>query len=178
MLADTGWDAVDLDSMDGSIVLDEPGATFSENACHKARQAAAAFGLWTLADDSGLEVDALAGEPGVRSARYCGEQSTDEEKYGKVLRLLVAVPDGQRTARFRCAVCVVGPGGIERVFEGTCEGSIAREARGSGGFGYDPIFIPEGYAQTFAELGSAVKDKLSHRAKAMGLAVEYLRSRA
>lgn len=177
MLDGTGWEAVDLTAMDHRLTLDEPGATFAENACHKARKAAEAFRMWTLADDSGLEIDALGGEPGVHSARYCGAHATDAERIRKVLDRMIAVPEQTRTARFRCAVCLVDPAGTEKVFEGTCEGRIAHHARGTGGFGYDPIFIPEGSARTFAELGSEAKDRQSHRARAMRLAIEHLGTR-
>jgi XTP/dITP diphosphohydrolase len=178
MLDGVGWEAVDLTAMDRAIVLDEPGATFEENARHKARQAAAAFPMWTLADDSGLEIDALGGEPGVRSARYAGEHASDADRFQKVLGLMSAVPDEKRTARFRCVVCVLDPAGQEKTFEGRCEGRIARAARGTGGFGYDPVFVPDGYTWSFAELGPEVKDRLSHRGRAMRQAVEYLQSRA
>jgi XTP/dITP diphosphohydrolase len=130
---------------------------------------------WVLAEDSGLEVDALGGEPGVRSARYAGEGATAADLIRKVLGRMVSVRDDQRTARFRCVMCVIDPEGRETCFEGRCEGRIAQSARGSSGFGYDPIFIPDGYDQTFAELGLAVKGKISHRARAMQQVITFLR---
>ncbi len=169
---------------------DETGATFAENALIKAVTWAAFFGTevctlgagWVLADDSGLEVDALGGAPGVYSARFAGlddgrrGNTPDAENTAKVLRLLEAVPDAGRTARFRCALALtpVQPGSSPdelaaqtRYFDGTCEGRIARQASGGGGFGYDPVFVPEGYSVSFAELGESVKNQLSHRALAL-----------
>jgi len=146
---------------------EETGRTFWENALIKARAAHEATGLLVLADDSGLEVDALGGEPGVRSSRFSPE-GTDEANIAELLRRLSDVPEGRRRARFRCAVCVVGPGLAEPLrAEGTVEGAIIRAPRGGHGFGYDPVFVPEGYDRTFAELGPEVKDAISHRAAAL-----------
>ena len=178
MLAGTGWDAVMLTDQLGVPEVEEDGTTFVENACKKARVAAKATGMWTLAEDAGLEVDALKGEPGIRSARYCGEGASDRDRIDKVLQQIVAVPDDKRTARFRCVMCLIDPAGNEQTFEGACEGRIAPHARGRYGFGYDPIFVPNGYAETFGELGLDVKAQVSHRAQAMRQVVAYLKEHA
>jgi XTP/dITP diphosphohydrolase len=177
-LDDTGWQLVTLSDIAGAPDVEEDGATFQDNALKKARSAARASGLWTLAEDSGLEVDALGGEPGVKSARYAGAGATDTDRIRKVLGSLAAVPEERRTARFRCVMCLVDPAGDETCFEGRCEGRIANKARGSAGFGYDPVFVPEGHDRTFAELGLGVKGKISHRARAMQQVIGFLRSQA
>lgn len=174
-LAGSGWQVMILSDFGDAPEVQEDGATFEENARKKARTAAERAKMWTLAEDSGLEVDALGGEPGVKSARYCGEGATDTDRIRKALDRLVAVPEERRTARFRCVMCLVDPDGHEACFEGRCEGRIAHGARGSAGFGYDPIFIPEGHDRTFAELGLGVKNKISHRARAMQQVIGYLR---
>jgi XTP/dITP diphosphohydrolase len=175
-LAGTGWQVVMLSDIADAPEVKEDGVTFQENAIKKARSAARGSGLWTLAEDSGLEVDALGGEPGVKSARYAGQGAGDPDRIRKVLDRLASLPAERRTARFRCVMCLVDPAGNEDCFEGRCEGRIAGEARGTAGFGYDPIFVPEGYDQTFAELGLGVKNRISHRARAMQQVIEYLRS--
>ena len=145
---------------------DENGVTFQENAAAKATECAAQSGLWTLADDSGLCVDALQGAPGVRSARYA---PTDEERRAKLLKALQGIPEFRRGAHFFCAVALAAPGGrhIYRA-EGRVDGRIGHEARGSHGFGYDPLFFPnEVPAKTLAELESAEKNALSHRGRAL-----------
>jgi XTP/dITP diphosphohydrolase len=174
LLAGTGWQAVTLDEYPQAGMVEEDGQTFAENAVKKARAAFAVARIWTLAEDAGLEVDALGGEPGVMSARYAGPDATDRDRIRKLLDGIVAVPEAKRTARFRCVMCLVDPAGHERLFEGACEGSISHHARGTLGFGYDPVFIPAGRAQTFGELGLDVKSELSHRARAMRRVVEYL----
>ncbi|MCL4832086.1 MAG: non-canonical purine NTP pyrophosphatase, partial [Caldilineaceae bacterium] len=123
-------------------------------------------GLWTWADDSGLEIDALNGRPGVHSARYGGPGASDADKYYKVLREMADVPDAQRTARFRCVVALAQPGGRVETSDGRLEGMIAREPQGSQGFGYDPIFYIPSFGATLAELGRGVKNEISHRAEA------------
>jgi len=173
-LDDTGWQVVMLSDIADAPQVEEDGATFEENARKKARSAAERAKMRTLAEDSGLEIDALGGEPGVKSARYAGEGATDTDRIRKVLGRLVAVPEERRTARFRCVMCLVDPVGDEACFEGRCEGRIAHSARGSAGFGYDPIFVPEGHDRTFAELGLAVKSRTSHRARAIQQVIEYL----
>jgi XTP/dITP diphosphohydrolase len=149
--------------------VEEDGDTFEANAAKKAASLATASGLWTLADDSGLEVDRLGGEPGVRSARYAGEPSNDAANNRKLLRMLEGA--GDRKARFRCAVALASPAGTTQAVEGRCEGRLLAVPRGSGGFGYDPLFVPDGYEQTFAELEPAIKNRISHRAQALRLAL-------
>jgi XTP/dITP diphosphohydrolase len=138
--------------------VEETGKTFAENARLKAVSAARASNLWALADDSGLEVDALGGKPGIHSARYSG--SSDEKNNEKVLRELEDVPDAKRTGRFRAAMALAES-------EGAVEGLIARELRGSAGFGYDPLFLLPEFGQTMAELGLEIKNRISHRAVAL-----------
>lgn len=147
--------------------IEEDGKTFQENAIKKATTLARLTGEWAMAEDSGLEVDALDGAPGVRSARYAGEKATYEENNRKLLKAMEGIPPERRTARFRCAVALANPQGLLFVVEGQCEGFIAQEARGRQGFGYDPVFYLPLYGKTFAELGSAVKNQFSHRAQAL-----------
>ena len=155
----------------------ESGKTFEENAILKARAYAQASSLPTLADDSGLEVDALDGEPGVRSARYAGPGTSDADRYRKLLAALVQVPPGARSARFRCAVAVALPGGQVETAEGRCEGHIGYEPRGEHGFGYDPVFVVDGSGgRTMAELPPEVKNRISHRARAFQAAVSTLKT--
>ena len=152
---------------------EETAQTFEGNALIKARAAAAANkGAWILADDSGLEVDALNMEPGVRSARYAGEPSNSARNNALLLEKLNGVKN--RRARFRCAMAIISPEGVETVVEGRCEGSILEAPQGNGGFGYDPLFVPEGYEKSFASLGEEIKNKISHRAKALQAAKEVL----
>jgi XTP/dITP diphosphohydrolase len=150
----------------------EDGLTFLDNARIKARAAAAATRMVTLAEDAGLEVDALGGRPGVRSARFAGEGATDAENNAALLEALEEVEDDQRSARFRCVMVVVDPSAEaearELVAEGRCEGRIARQPRGGGGFGYDPLFVVAGHdGQTMAELPDDEKNRTSHRARAV-----------
>ncbi len=155
--------------------VSETGATFAENADRKASGYAGQTGYWTLADDSGLEVKALGGAPGVRSARYLGEDSSDSENVEKVLQEVAQTKDKQRLARFACAISVSDPNGNVRFrAEGFCDGSLSNQPRGTNGFGYDPIFIPDGYRKTFGELDSALKQRLSHRAIAFKKIIEFL----
>lgn len=154
---------------------EETGTTFAENAELKARFYASHTGLLTLADDSGLEADALGGAPGVHSARYAGPDATDEERIAQLLTEMRASGDSTRRARFVCAVALFDPSaGACELFEGTCEGRIGHEPRGSNGFGYDPVFIPDGYDQTFAELPAEIKQRISHRAQALAAARKTL----
>ena len=148
---------------------DESGASFKENATLKALAVSKTLPGFVAADDSGLEVDVLGGAPGVYSARYAGMKATEKEKIDKLLRELArvgATNDAPR-ARFRCVVALVCKGNLIGTFEGIVEGTIADEPRGNGGFGYDPIFIPDGFEQTFGELPAEVKNTISHRAKAI-----------
>jgi XTP/dITP diphosphohydrolase len=147
--------------------IPEEGQTFAENALAKARWGYNHTLLWTLADDSGLEVDALHGHPGVQSARYGGPGATDTDKVRKLLRALEDIPLAMRTARFRCVIALVGPNGREITTEGTCEGTIVFELIGAGGFGYDPVFVPNGFSETFAQLDAEQKNAISHRGKAL-----------
>lgn len=155
---------------------EETGETFAENATIKALHYSAPSGLLTLSDDSGLVVDALGGAPGVRSARYAGREATYAERMSKLLGELAATGDEERRARFVCVIAVADPSaGTLYTFEGICEGRIARAPRGTGGFGYDPLFIPDGHDRTFGELPQEVKHSLSHRARALQQAVRHLR---
>ncbi len=165
-----------MDVLSVAVEVVEDRDTFVGNALKKATEVAAATELPCLADDSGLEVDALDGRPGVRSARYAGDDATDADNNAKLLEELGGVADDARTARFRCAIAVVDPNGRElAVVEGACEGRIGRELRGTHGFGYDPLFVPDGYAQTMAELGPDTKNRISHRAEAAAKLVPLLR---
>jgi len=139
--------------------------TFEGNAVKKARSLALWSGLWTLADDSGLEVDALDGAPGVYSARYAGEPVDYRRNNDKLLAELAGAAD--RTARFRCVIALSAPDGRSQSVEGRCEGVITTGWRGDGGFGYDPLFIPEGHTRTFAEMEPELKNRISHRADAL-----------
>jgi XTP/dITP diphosphohydrolase len=148
----------------------EDGDTFEANAIKKAVEIAKATGCWALADDSGLEVVALGNAPGVYSARYAGEQCNYADNNEKLLRELADKPD--RSARFCTAIALADPEGNVQTVEGVCPGMIIEELRGNNGFGYDPLFIPEGYSKTFAELDSEVKNRISHRARALRKASE------
>ena len=148
------------------IDVDENGSTFEENAVIKARAYAQASGLPTLADDSGLEVDALGGAPGIRSARYAGESASDADRYSRLLAALRDMPAGERTARFQCVIAVVLPDGRLSTFGGMCEGVIGEEPLGSHGFGYDPVFYMPALGCTMAQLAPTLKDRVSHRARA------------
>jgi XTP/dITP diphosphohydrolase len=146
--------------------VDETGETFLDNALLKARAYAAWSGLAAVADDSGLEVDALGGAPGVRSARYAGEGASDQANLDKVLAAMAGVPPKRRTARFRCAAVLVDVDGREWHAEAAWEGRLLDAPRGSGGFGYDPVFLPDGWDRTSAEVDQATKDAASHRGQA------------
>lgn len=164
-----------LSDMSGIPEVVEDGATFEENALKKARVIAYSTGMATLADDSGLCVDALDGRPGVLSARYAGENASDEEKYTRILEEMQGVPDAARSARFVCALALVAPDGEEKLFRGVCEGRITREPRGTSGFGYDPIFYFEKAGRTFAEMDMESKNCVSHRGLALKEFAEFLR---
>jgi XTP/dITP diphosphohydrolase len=158
----------ELDPLPDEIELPpETGTTFADNALVKARVAAGATGRPAIADDSGIEAAALRGAPGVWSARFAGEQATDEENLAKLLREVPA--DGDRRVAYVCALAYVEPGGREELVHGRCEGVLAREPRGHGGFGYDPAFVPDDYPgdeRTMAELSAEEKDAISHRGRA------------
>jgi XTP/dITP diphosphohydrolase len=167
-----------LSEFEGVEEAEETGTTFAENAVLKALHYSAHAGLLTLSDDSGLAVDALGGAPGVYSARYAGRDATYAERMAKLLDVIEATGDDERRARFVCIIAVADPSaGTVETFEGVCEGRIARAPRGTGGFGYDPLFIPDGHDRTFGELPEHVKHSLSHRARALARAVRHLRTR-
>lgn len=159
------------------VVPEETGTTFVANALIKARFAAKVAGMPAIADDSGLEVDALNGAPGVFSARYAAPDATDDANNAKLVEALQSVPDAKRSARFRCVLAYVR-GADDRyplVAEGVWEGSILRQSRGSHGFGYDPLFLPLGGERTSAELSRAEKNQMSHRAQSLRALIELLR---
>ena len=147
--------------------IKEDAGTVRDNAIKKAVETAKAAKMLTLADDTGLEVDALNGEPGVHSARFAGEEATDFENIKKLMSQLHGLPMEKRTARFRCVVAIADANGLVDTVEGICNGTILEEERGGGGFGYDPLFIADGQVKTFAELSPDVKNRISHRAKAL-----------
>ena len=158
----------------GAPEVPEDGPTYAANAMHKALALARWSCCPALADDSGLEVDALGGEPGVHSARYAGPVQDSTLNIAKLLAALRGVPAAQRTARFRCAIAVACPNGTTLTAEGACEGVILDTARGSGGFGYDPVFLYPPLGQTFGEIAPAIKNRLSHRARACAFLVPQL----
>lgn len=176
ILAGAGIDVLGLDDVAPFPEAPETGATFEENALAKARDAAAATGLPAVADDSGLTVDALNGMPGVLSARWAGSAKSDAANLKLVLEQVADVPDERLTAAFVCAAALVRPDGEEVVVRGEWRGTLAREPRGTNGFGYDPIFVPEGETRTSAELSSAEKDKVSHRGRALNQLLPHLRA--
>jgi XTP/dITP diphosphohydrolase len=153
--------------------IEENGLTFYDNALIKAAAVYDKSNSWTLADDSGLEVDALDGAPGVFSARFAGVTATSAENNQKLLRLLETIPLEKRTARFKCVMVLKRGTNDIITTEGTCEGKIMFSLSGSGGFGYDPLFVPDGYDRTFGELSSAIKNRISHR----GIALRKLREK-
>ncbi|SHH07099.1 RdgB/HAM1 family non-canonical purine NTP pyrophosphatase [Streptoalloteichus hindustanus] len=173
-----GIEIVGLDDVPPFPEEPETGATFEENALAKARDAVRATGLPAVADDSGLAIDALNGMPGVLSARWSGGHRDDRANVELVLGQLGDVPDERRGAAFVCAVALVRPDGSEVVVRGEWPGRIVREPRGDNGFGYDPIFVPEGEERTSAELPSAEKDEISHRGRALRALLPHLRELA
>lgn len=176
LLADLPFRLRSLKDFSNIVEPEETGATFAENAALKAKSYGLQTGFWVLADDSGLEVEALNGAPGVFSARYAGLNATDEERVEKLLKELGQTSDSNRRARFVCAIAVGDKkGDIKFIAEGICDGAIALRASGGGGFGYDPIFIPDGFSETFGELSSNIKQQISHRARAINKIIQYLR---
>jgi XTP/dITP diphosphohydrolase len=167
------WATVDDDAR-GFPDVEETGDTYLENASLKARAVAAALDQPALADDSGIEVDALGGAPGPRSARYAGEDATDEQNLTQLLRALKGVPAGGRTARYRCVAVLATPDGGQIHAEAECEGVLIGTPRGTAGFGYDPIFVPAGWDVTMAELSDEQKDLISHRGRALRALAELL----
>ncbi len=146
---------------------EETGATFEENAFAKATHAASALNRWVLADDSGLVVPALNDDPGIRSARYAGENATDKENRSKLIQALDGIEESKRIGYAVCALALSSPDGIQAQVKGMCEGSLILTPRGSQGFGYDPLFLKYDYNKTFAELDEETKNKISHRRKAL-----------
>jgi XTP/dITP diphosphohydrolase len=176
LMADLPIDLRGLNDFAGLVEPEETGVNFVENAALKARGYALQTGRWALADDSGLEVAALGNAPGIFSARYAGENATDRERIDKLLAELRATAAENRQARFVCAMAISDDEGVIRyVAEGVCDGLITDAPRGANGFGYDPIFVPEGFAETFGELSGAVKREISHRARATNKIIAYLR---
>ena len=155
-----------IDRFAGIRTAREDGSTFRANAAKKAIAVSRQVPLLVLAEDSGIEVAALGNRPGVRSARFAGESQSDDANNRKMLRSLAAVPARKRTARYVCCMALAADGKVIRFFEGTCSGRVAIAPLGKSGFGYDPLFVPSGYKRTMAQLGSRVKQRISHRAKA------------
>lgn len=177
ILADHFETVTDLTSLPGKVAPEETGETFAENSAIKALAASRAMPeAFVLADDSGLEVDALGGAPGVHSSRYSGEGATDASNRAKLLAELAAPgkTGAPRTARFRCVLTAARGGAVVAQFDGTVEGRIAETEGGTGGFGYDALFIPEGHEASFGELPEAVKNTMSHRARALAAFRDWL----
>lgn len=186
ILGEIPWRIRSLQEFSNVAVAAETGDTYTQNVIAKALFYARETGVYSLADDSGLEVEALGGAPGVFSARYAGENATDEDRRQLLLaelskatlltELARATPEN-RSARFVCVVAIATPDGtVLNLSEGLCNGTIAFAARGGGGFGYDPLFVPDGFDQTFAELPDSIKNRISHRARALLKAKEFLTS--
>jgi XTP/dITP diphosphohydrolase len=167
LLGEQGITVKSLLDLDNQIEIDETGISFAENAIIKAEEISKRFNAIVIADDSGLAVDALNGRPGVYSARYAGENASDQENIDKLLIELKGVPKNERTARFHCALAVAIPTKDTVVFQGECEGVITVEEQGNNGFGYDPVFYVPQFKRTMAELTKAEKNKISHRGQAV-----------
>ncbi len=168
IIGDLSLELHSLQEFDGVDVAEENADTYAGNAIAKAQFYARATGLLSLADDSGLEVEALGGAPGVLSARYAGEDATDADRRELLLSSLARTGSSNRRARFVCSIAIATANGeILNLSEGACEGSITSAPRGNSGFGYDPLFVPDGYNQTFAELSDDIKNRISHRARAL-----------
>jgi non-canonical purine NTP pyrophosphatase (RdgB/HAM1 family) len=167
---------VALEDIAADLELVEPYDTYEANALAKAHAVVRATGLGAIADDSGLEVDALGGRPGVQSARFAGEGATDDDNNRKLVAEMRAVPPGRRSCRYRCVAVYVAPDGRENVATGTCEGTVVLEGRGVLGFGYDPHVVPEGEARTMGEIPLEEKLSFSHRGRAFRRLAELLRA--
>lgn len=173
----SAWNVSDLCEHPHIPAPEETGKTFVENAMIKALSAANHFAGWVLADDSGLEVDALGGAPGVISARYAGVGASDADNRHRLLEALAPFADeAQRRARFRCVLALAESGAVRELFHGVCEGHIQAVESGSGGFGYDSLFVPEGYAESFGVLPLEVKNRLSHRARAVAALTAWMQA--
>lgn len=170
----SGWTVLTLKDLPEKLETVEDGDSFAANARKKALEGSEKFDGVVLADDSGLEVDVLDGAPGIYSARYSGEPKSDSRNNEKLLGALINVPDDRRGAQFHCALALASRGKILAEFEGICRGYILHQARGGHGFGYDPLFQAEGFGQSFAEMGSDEKHRISHRGKAMEKMREWL----
>lgn len=166
LLNDAGIEVLMLDAFPSVGDIDEDSDTLEGNALKKAREVFRLTSLPSLADDTGLEVDALGGRPGVYSSRFAGPQATYAENVAKLLKELQGVPASQRSARFRCVLAFVAPN-VEEIVEGVCPGTITEAPRGTAGFGYDPVFLPHGHHLTFAEMPMELKNTTSHRARAL-----------
>ena len=174
ILGDIPYELVAPSDLGLRLEIEESGNTYRENAAIKASAYCRAARVLTLADDSGLEVDALGGEPGIRSSRYAGPSAADRERVAFLLDKMKGVSWEKRTARFRCVIAIAEPDGDVHYFEGKCEGLIDLEPRGENGFGYDPIFYFPDYGKTMAELPESLKNQISHRARAAQQAVKFL----
>lgn len=176
ILAPAGFQVIPVTEFLNVPEVEEDGVTFAENAAKKASEVARRLKRWVIGEDSGLQVDALKGAPGIYSARFSGPEATDEKNNQKLIAELANVPDEQRGAGYICSVALSDPSGQIRVAcEGTCRGRILREANGEGGFGYDPYFLIPEYHLTFGQLSSVVKHRLSHRARAFARFLPLLR---
>jgi XTP/dITP diphosphohydrolase len=176
IIGDLGLELYSLQEFSGIEVPEENADTYAGNAILKAQFYARATRMLALADDSGLEVEALGGAPGVLSARYAGEHATDADRRTLLLSELAKTGSQNRRARFMCAIAIVGVNGeVLNVSEGVCEGAITFAPRGDSGFGYDPLFVPDGYDRTFGELSDEIKNRISHRARALTKLREFLR---
>jgi XTP/dITP diphosphohydrolase len=175
LLEDAGIAVLGMDAFPEIADIEEDGATFAANAAKKAETVMRLTGRPCLADDSGLNVDALSGEPGVHSARYAGVQGDDAANNARLLRELAAIPAERRQAAFCCVMALCGPGTPTQFFEGRVAGRILEAPRGSAGFGYDPLFLVDGFEQTMAELPLAEKNRISHRGQALRQVVARLR---
>lgn len=167
------------DKIGGMPEVEETGSTFEANALLKAHglKEIGPSDAWFLADDSGIEIDALDGRPGVISARYAGEPCDDQANNDKVIEEMKGVEEGDRGCRFRCVLALVGDG-LEETFSGACEGTLLFERRGNGGFGYDPLFLPNESESTFAEISLEEKAKISHRARALSKLIDWLKGQS
>lgn len=161
------FDLLSLCDFPTYVPPEETGVTFEENATLKAEHAAKTLNRWVIADDSGLVVPALSGAPGVYSARYAGNDATDLENRKKLLEEMMHLLDDDRQAFFECCIALASPEGLKKCVRGTCEGVLLTKDRGGGGFGYDSLFVKHGYSKSFAELGDSVKNRISHRRKAL-----------
>lgn len=169
-------DLLSLNDFPTYVPPEETGTTFLENATLKASHAAKTLGRWTLADDSGLVVPALQGAPGIFSARYAGLEATDHENRKKLLDAMRHLLDDDRSAYYECCIVIASPTAVQKQACGSCEGTLLSQERGGGGFGYDPLFIKHGYSKTFAELSESVKNRVSHRRRALDKILPFLES--